>query len=974
MAGQDCITQGGLGGLGRPLGNENYDRGSRAGVSFSTSHGFCLPSSPLSQSGAAFNHPKKGLGSSGKGHCKGDSCPSASVLFPPLSCSERGGSQADYRPVGVEQVVDSSHFPDGKGGRNCSRHYGVNVGCHSGHSGRLLACSCELAVPRVSSLFSGAVPRCVEDLCLPVSPVRPVFSSLGLHKSDEAYKGLSSYKVDQGSFLPGRLPVPVKMPGSSGGADRIGAQPPGALRPQDQLQEVSVGSVSKGGLSGGPFPFRYPVPLSTGRKGAGHLLDVSQSGSFSSQVSTPARGPYWVAELCCRPDPARSASSTTSGNLDEQPDFRGAERQAGSPRRPFQGVGVDVDGHGVSNFSGSYEASSSSVPFDDGRLSLGLVRDPSPPSGNGFLAPRAEGEVYQLAGTDGHFSVHSGVSSYFEGSLCPGHVGQHDSRRMHLAPGDTGFQRSDGSLGRSPGVLPDSQDLSCAEASGGQAECSGRSGLSPGSSSVRMEPGPQDILLADGYGGPMPGRSFCDQMEQEDPLLCLSMPGSGGCRGQRHVHYLEQVGQDLPVSSSSLASAGSGTAGGLSRSRSPCRPILSPGRLVPCSPGVASKSSSSSGGLRPVAGHIQRESLASAASGFQASRLETLRDGLAGLGFSLRAVRVFLSSHRESTIRQYQSVWMKFFKFLSDVGSNSDNVSVATVCNFLASELDRGCEYRTLSGYRSALRLPIFLCTKLDINDLISTHFLKGLFNLATPLKAKEMPRWDLNTLLSFLQSPTFEPLSSASFLRLTQKALVLILLASGRRIRDVANISRVSMEDASSDRIFLIWVDSYRAKNFTPKFQPEPPSIAYLKKGDSHSLCPVRAYRRYLRVSSVLSGHGSSQEQLWMPVKGSVHIDERKLTYLFKSVVFEALQAQNILDVVSVGPHQVRKLAASYSLKFRQDVNLVLKVMGFSSDVIFRKNYVAEVPDLLFSCVLPGGPIFPSGDDHASHSSDDGV
>ena len=76
----------------------------------------------------------------------------------------------------------------------------------------------------------------------------------------------------------------------------------------------------------------------------------------------------------------------------------------------------------------------------------------------------------------------------------------------------------------------------------------------------------------------------------------------------------------------------------------------------------------------------------------------------------------------------------------------------------------------------------------------------------------------------------------------------------------------------------------------------------------------------------------------------------------------------------MSVGPHQMCMLAASYSLKFRQDVNLVLKVMGFSSDVIFRKNYVAEVPDLLFSCVLPGGPIFPSGDDHASHSSDDGV
>ena len=971
MAGQDCSTQGGLGGLRRPLGNENYVGGSRARVSFSTSLGFCLPASSSSQPSTALHYKKKGLGSNRKGYCEGDSRPSTSVLLPPLSCSERGGPQTDHRPVGAEQIVSNSHLSDGKGGRDCSRHYGVNVGCHSGHPGRLLAGSRELAVPRVSGFFSGAVPRCVENLCLPVSPIRPVFSSLGLLKGYEAHKGLSSHKVNQGSFLPGRLPVPVKVPGSSEGTDRFCARPLGALRPQDQLKEVSAGSVSKGDLSGGPVPFGYPVSLSTGRKGVGHLFNVSQSGSVGSQVSTPARGPYWVAELCCGPGPVGSPSPETSCNMDEQPYFCGDERQADSPRRPFQEFGVGMDRLGVSFFSGSNEASSSSVPLDDRRLPFGLVRDPYPPSDIRFLAPRVQRKVDQLAGAEGHFSVHSRVSSSSKGTMRPGHVGQHDSSRLHSASGDAGFQGTDGSLNRSPGVLPGSRDLSCTQASGGQTECSGRSRFATGSSVVGVEPGSQYIPVADGDGGPMPGRSFCNQVEQEDPLLRISLPGSGGCRDQRNVHRMEQMGDGLPVSSCNPASAGSGEAGGLSRSRGPCRPILSPGRLVPCSPGVVSESGSASGGLCPVAGHVQGESLASVASGFQASRLETLRSGLSGLGFSLRAVRVFLSSHRESTIRQYQSVWTKFFRFLSVIGSDADNVSVATVCNFLASELDRGCEYRTLSGYRSALRLPIFLCSKLDINDLISTQFLKGLFNLATPAMAKEMPHWNLNTLLSFLQSPTFEPLTSASFLRLTQKTLVLILLASGRRIRDVANISRVSVEDSASNRIYLMWVDSYRAKNHTPKFHPESPSIAYLNRENSHSLCPVRAYRMYLRSSSVLSGCISSQERLWLPVKGSVCVDERKLTYLFKSVVFEALQTQNILDVVSIGPHQVRKLAASYSLKFGQDVKFVLRVMGFSSDVIFRKNYVADVPELLFPCVLPGGPVFPMGDDPANSSDE---
>ena len=72
-------------------------------------------------------------------------------------------------------------------------------------------------------------------------------------------------------------------------------------------------------------------------------------------------------------------------------------------------------------------------------------------------------------------------------------------------------------------------------------------------------------------------------------------------------------------------------------------------------------------------------------------------------------------------------------------------------------------------------------------------NYMRGVFNYRRPQKTKEMPRWSLNLLLEYLKGNLFEPLETASDTRLTQKAMFLILLASGRRKSEIANISRNS-------------------------------------------------------------------------------------------------------------------------------------------------------------------------------------
>ena len=151
-----------------------------------------------------------------------------------------------------------------------------------------------------------------------------------------------------------------------------------------------------------------------------------------------------------------------------------------------------------------------------------------------------------------------------------------------------------------------------------------------------------------------------------------------------------------------------------------------------------------------------------------------------------------------------------------------------------------------MSGYRRALRLPLLWGCGLDVNCFTSDQFLRGLFNFNPPLKSRPMPAWNINVLLDFLQSSQFEPLDSVPFLLLAQKTLCLLLLASGRRIGEIANISR-SHSVSRSGFVFLDWIPNFHPKHHEASFQPPCPSIHPLANDGSSdfSLCPVWAYKR---------------------------------------------------------------------------------------------------------------------------------
>ena len=111
------------------------------------------------------------------------------------------------------------------------------------------------------------------------------------------------------------------------------------------------------------------------------------------------------------------------------------------------------------------------------------------------------------------------------------------------------------------------------------------------------------------------------------------------------------------------------------------------------------------------------------------------------------------------------------------------------------------------------------------------------------------MPSWDLSSFLFSLQLDRFEPIESIPFWDLALRLLALLALGSGRRIGELAELSRLTFK--KSGRVFIKWYPLYRARRNSAhsRFILHHPSTQALKPGStlSRRLCPLRVLEVYL-------------------------------------------------------------------------------------------------------------------------------
>ena len=167
-----------------------------------------------------------------------------------------------------------------------------------------------------------------------------------------------------------------------------------------------------------------------------------------------------------------------------------------------------------------------------------------------------------------------------------------------------------------------------------------------------------------------------------------------------------------------------------------------------------------------------------------------------GMGLDGRSRKILKKQFSTRTINQYSGAWSRFSAYVLREGIPKAEVTESTVLNYLSSRLrdpakkGKGkVQPMTLKTELYGLLPSLWASNNIEISTTypysLTKMFFSALVNLPTK-KIDVFPEWDLKDLLDYLESPVFEPMSSKSLELCRVKAIILMMLATGRRLDDI--------------------------------------------------------------------------------------------------------------------------------------------------------------------------------------------
>ena len=891
-----------------------------------------------------------------KGDYQRNICSNKSKFLTNLHATEKEREKAtNYRSVNPEPSFRLPFIQNGDRLRNCKSDFDGFMGVFHRYSGCLLPRPNELGVPQISG-FQNRKP----DFCIPVSPFRSVSSTLGLHQDHQANKIKASHSNDPYFQLPGRL-HPLRRNCSS------------AVR----LDEDNVGVTSEsrichklGKVISKPSP-RSGIPrcllgseerdiVRSAGEEESNRRSLPCSPEREQRLSTLTGKSCGLAELRSILCSTGKTPSPSDNCLDELKHSLLQQGHSSSSDSSLQKLGQNLDKPRVSVPVCSYEHLASRHINDDRCIIGRLVRSSASSQGPRHLVPRRSAQLNELEGTNGGLLISAEVQVDVEREDCPSPFGQHYNSVLSEETRFAKVRKTTLPHNVDSGILQNEQNHIGSGTSERRDECTGGPRFEIETGFDRMDSRPNNIQSNSGNVPGASSRPFCNPVQRSTQNVCISVSRRSSGRLRCLRPRLGSVEVDLPLSSQECTPSSRPTTTRLQRKRRPPRSILAESELVPhIVESVQIGSVQATESAHPVTNDSTRSNVGRHRV-LEPSRLATVVKGFLKDKASDDTISIIKKAHADSSLKQYQSIWGKFLDFLDANSISHDRVGIADVMNFLsyhAIQFKR--EYRTIAAYKCAVKLPFKLVLGIDFGGTELGLFMRGLFNTKPPRKCAPMPTWYLDILFEYLNSDRFEPLGSKDISIIQQKLLVLLLLATGRRIGEVAHLALKYESAISGNWIRLFWLEGYKPKHCTKDFSPKLPLFNALESEipTDFKLCPKRAFIIYVSLRKRSISHPSTKDPLWL-------LDTQGLSKLFKATVFQSRHRVQMMDNISIGPHHMRKLAASYSAVLMGDSRGLERVlmdrMGYKSMKVLKKNYISNVPDLKFKCVVPVGTYSP--------------
>ncbi|XP_052438415.1 uncharacterized protein LOC127977534 [Carassius gibelio] len=327
-------------------------------------------------------------------------------------------------------------------------------------------------------------------------------------------------------------------------------------------------------------------------------------------------------------------------------------------------------------------------------------------------------------------------------------------------------------------------------------------------------------------------------------------------------------------------------------------------------------------------------------------------------GLPQEVVNTITSARAPSTRHAYALKWNLFVEWCSSRREDPRRCPIAVVLSFLQQGLERRLSPSTLKVQVAAIAAyhdPVN-GKSLGKHDLI-IRFLRGARRL-NPSRPPCIPSWDLSLVLKSLQQAPFEPLHSVELKFLSLKTVLLLALASIKRVGDLHafSVDDSCLEFGPADsQVILRPRPGYVPKVPTTPFKDQVVNLQALPLEEADPalalLCPVRALRCYVdRTQSF-----RTSDQLFVCYGGRQKgnaVSKQRMAHWIVDAITLAYQAQDVPCPFRLRAHSTRSVASSWALARGASLTDICRAAGWATPNTFARFYSLRV-EPVSSCVL---------------------
>ena len=321
-------------------------------------------------------------------------------------------------------------------------------------------------------------------------------------------------------------------------------------------------------------------------------------------------------------------------------------------------------------------------------------------------------------------------------------------------------------------------------------------------------------------------------------------------------------------------------------------------------------------------------------------------------------IQVLLNARAPSTRALYANRWRLFCNWCESQHVDPITCSVPILLHYVNTLMDKGLTASTMkvSIYAiSARHVPVD-GRSVGSHPLVS-RYLRGVLRLHPP-HAVRVPSWDLPLVLEALCAPPFEPMEQTDLRWLSVKTAFLLAVTSAKRVGELhaLSIAKDCLRWASDGSGVTMWPNpSFLPKRISAFHINQPLTLtAYApRSGVDVRLCPMRALRRYIKVTAKIR----KSDALFLCYGGQkrgLALSKQRLAHWIVEAILQAYKWKG-RPAPQVKCHSTRGVSTSWAVLKGVPLTDICKSASWASSCTFARFYRVNVaaPQLVQTAVL---------------------